>query len=117
MIEGNDVGHVDFEFMGSEIAKKRYRILAFILDVNIFTFLAFGIGVLWGTPSEEDMLSYSFTGLPAIGLMLCGLLLWPMSEGFFGQTIGKRVVGLHVVSDNYTPITLSKAFGRFVIVL
>ena len=115
MIEGKGIQHVDYKFFGAEIAKKRFRILAFILDVYIYAILAIGVGVLWGTPTEEEMLSYSFTGFPALGVFSLAFLLWPISEGLFGQTLGKRIVRLHVVTDDYTPITLSKAFGRFII--
>lgn len=57
--------------------------------------------------------SNNLNGLPALGMMIIGIFLWPMSEGVFGQTIGKRMLNLKVVTDNYQPIGIGQAFGRF----
>jgi uncharacterized RDD family membrane protein YckC len=46
-------------------------------------------------------------------MMLIGVFLWPVSEGIWGKTLGKRALGLEVVNDKYEPLTLGQAFGRF----
>lgn len=53
------------------------------------------------------------TGLAAFGMFLCGFFLWPISEGIWGQTIGKIFLDLKVLNDNYKPIGMGQAFGRF----
>ncbi len=95
-----------------EIAKKRYRILAFIIDFYIFGIIGFILGLFFGTPLENEV-GYNMKGLPALGMMLIGLFLWPISEGICGQTIGKRILNLKVVTNEFKPIGIGQAFGRF----
>ena len=100
------------ESRGIEIAKKRHRILAFIIDFYIFGIIGFILGFLFGTPSQDEI-GYSLNGLPAFGMMLIGFFLWPISEGICGQTIGKRFLNLKVVSNDFKRIGIGQAFGRF----
>jgi len=95
-----------------EIAKKRYRVLAFLFDYFVFLAIFMVFGYFWGTPLEDRM-GFNLTGFPAFVLMLIGVFLWPISEGIWGKTLGKRVLGLEVVNDRYEPPTLGQAFGRF----
>ncbi|WP_452601921.1 RDD family protein [Pontimicrobium sp. MEBiC06410] len=95
-----------------KIAKNRYRILAFFIDLFIFWLIGVIMAIFWGEYTEED-LSFHLKGIPALVLFLSGFLLWPVSEGLFGQTIGKRFLDLKVVSDTYKPIGIGQAFGRF----
>lgn len=37
----------------------------------------------------------------------------PFSEAYIGQTIGKRLVGIKVVNENFREIKTSQAFIRF----
>jgi uncharacterized RDD family membrane protein YckC len=91
-----------------------HRILAFLIDVLIYWTLGFIIGIFFGTPLEGEI-GYSFKGFPAFVLFLLGFVLWPISEGLSGQTIGKRILNIKVVKDNLQPIGMSHAFGRFFI--
>ena len=97
-----------------EIAKKRTRIGAFLIDIFIFWLIAIIVGIFYGTPHEEG-LGYSLKGLPAFAMFLVGLFLWPISEGIWGQTIGKRLLNLEVVTDDFEPIGIGQAFGRFIL--
>ena len=97
---------------GIEIAKKRFRILAFFIDFHIYGIIGFIIGFFFGTPLEDEI-GFSLNGLPGIGMMFIGLFLWPISEGIWGQTIGKRILNLKVLNDNYKQIGMGQAFGRF----
>ena len=72
-----------------EIAKKRIRIGAFLIDIFIFWSIAMIVGIFYGTPHEEGI-GYSLNGLPALVMFLVGFFLWPISEGIWGRTIGKR---------------------------
>ena len=103
-----------FENLNNEtkIAKKRYRIGAFLIDFFIFWLIGMVIGIFFGEPVENE-LEFHLTGLPAFVVFLCGFFLWPISEGIWGQTIGKRFLDLKVVTDNYKPINMGQAFGRF----
>ena len=95
-----------------EIAKKRYRIGAFLIDFLIIWLIGMVIGIFFGTP-HEDGIGYSFNGFPAFAWMCSGLFLWPISEGVWGQTIGKRILDLKVVTNEFEPIGIGQAFGRF----
>ena len=97
---------------GIEIAKKRYRIGAFLIDVFIFGLIGMAVGMVYGEPLENEA-GYQMTGLPAFGMFLTVFFLWPISEGIWGQTIGKRFMDIKVVGDDYKSIGMGQAFGRF----
>lgn len=95
-----------------EIAKKRYRIGAFLIDFFVFWLIAIVFGMFFGEPLEDEV-GFHLSGLPAFGMFLCGFFLWPISEGIWGQTIGKRFLDLKVLNNNYKLIGMGQAFGRF----
>ncbi|WCO00233.1 RDD family protein [Psychroserpens ponticola] len=94
------------------VASIGYRILAFLIDFAIFWIIMMVVGMFFGTPHEEGI-GYSLNGFPAFLMMLLGLFLWPISEGVFGQTIGKRLLNIKVVNGNLKPIGIGQAFVRF----
>ena len=96
----------------AEYANVGYRILAFLIDFFIFWLIAMVFGMFFGEP-HEDGIGFHFSGLPALGMFLIAFGLWPISEGIFGQTIGKRIFNIKVVNTNYKPIGIGQAFGRF----
>ena len=102
---------IETQNSGFEIAKKRYRIGAFLIDFFIYWLIGMIIGIFFGTPNDEG--GFSFNGLPAFGMFLIGFFLWPISEGIWGQTIGKRFLDLKVVTNEFEPIGIGQAFGRF----
>jgi uncharacterized RDD family membrane protein YckC len=95
-----------------EISKKRYRIGAFIIDLLIYCLIMMTVGMFYGEPLENET-GYEVTGLPALGVFLISFFLWPISEGIWGQTIGKRFMDIKVVGDDYNSIGTGQAFGRF----
>ena len=97
---------------GIEIAKKRYQIGAFLIDFFIFWLIGMVLGIFFGEPLENEI-GFHMTGLPPFGMFLCSLFLWPISEGVWGQTIGKRFLELKVVTNEFESIGIGQAFGRF----
>lgn len=95
-----------------KLASKRYRILAFVIDYLIFFTLFSVMCVFYGEPNE-DGIGYQLKGNPAFILTLIGVFLCPFSEAYSGQTIGKRLVGIKVVNENFREIKTSQAFIRF----
>lgn len=96
------------------IAKKRERIVAFLADFIIYLMIFILFLFLWGKPNYEGN-GYVVTGFPAFVLFLIGIILWPISESMFGQTIGKRLVGIRVINGrNYKHLSFGQAFIRFV---
>ena len=102
---------IETQNSGFENAKKRYRIGAFLIDFFIYWLIGMIIGLFFGTPNGEG--GFNFNGLPAFGMFLIGFILWPISEGIWGQTIGKRLLDLKVVTNEFKPIGIGQAFGRF----
>lgn len=94
------------------LAKIRYRVLAFCIDFFAFWLIGMVIGILYGTPHEEGI-GFSLNGLPALVMFLFGFIIWPISEGIYGKTIGKGFLNIKVVTDNYEPIGIGQAFIRF----
>ena len=94
------------------IATVWIRIGAFLIDFVIFWAIGTVIGFLVGTPSETGI-GFQLTGFPAFTLMTIGVILWPISEGVYGQTIGKRLTNIKIVSLAGKPISMGQAFGRF----
>lgn len=92
------------------LAKKRDRILAFLVDNVIFTLIFVIMCYVFGNPSENG---FELNGAPAFMMMLIGLFLWPFSEAFSVQTIGKRLVGIKVVNESFKDIKTWQAFIRF----
>lgn len=95
-----------------KITKKRHRIVAFLIDFFILWILAMILGFFFGKPLENEI-GFHMTGLPAFVVMFFGTLLWPISEGIWGQTIGKRILGIEVVTNEFNQICIGQAFVRF----
>jgi uncharacterized RDD family membrane protein YckC len=96
-----------------KLASKRYRMLAFVIDYLIFVTIFSVMCVFYGEPSEDGV-GYHLSGTPAFITTLIGVFLWPFSEAFSGQTIGKRLVGIKVVNESFREIKTSQAFVRFI---
>ncbi|CAM1357657.1 RDD family protein [Tenacibaculum halocynthiae] len=95
-----------------KLASVGSRILAFLIDFFIFWILTLILGMFFGEPLENEI-GLSFNGLPVLGVILFAFLLWPISEGITGQTIGKRILSIKVINKEYRPIGIGPAFGRF----
>lgn len=88
------------------------RIGAFLIDFFIYYLIGLVLGLFFDT-SSESIFSYQLDGLPAVFVFCCMLFLWPVSEGIWGQTIGKRFLDIRVVNKKNEQINLGQAFGRF----
>jgi uncharacterized RDD family membrane protein YckC len=94
------------------LAKKRERIVAFVIDYFIYFIIVMLFALLFGE-EQNEVNGYSVTGFPAFILFLIGLFLWPFSEAYYGQTMGKSLMNLKVVSEDYKQIRTRQAFLRF----
>lgn len=103
----------EFEsYTGNEKAGIGRRIISFLIDYFVYYLLLVVLNFLF-KGQEVNFTSISLQGFPAFIAFCCGLLLWPISEGVFGQTIGKRFMDIKVVSINNDEVSLGQAFGRF----
>lgn len=88
------------------------RLVAFLIDFFIYYLIGVVLGLFFDT-ENESIFSYHLEGIGAL-LSFCFLFfLWPISEGIWGQTIGKRFMDIKVVGKRHEPINLGQAFGRF----
>jgi uncharacterized RDD family membrane protein YckC len=94
------------------IAKKRDRMLAFAVDCVVMLAVFVVLVVLFNKDGEVQKEHY-INKLPLAILNISFLIIWPISEAFFGQTIGKRLVGLKVVSESFGTIRKRQAIIRF----
>ncbi len=101
------------------------RLAAFAIDMVIlvgtvivcsFTSVALGNLVPQhpGSPSDTLMGALWILGVIAFALVAIGamLLYFPLLEGRFGRTPGKRLLGLRVLKENGLPITFKDAILR-----
>jgi uncharacterized RDD family membrane protein YckC len=84
------------------------RTAAYLIDYLLVSFVAFVIGAIYGIAIKESM-----------GLLLITLLLGPwfyeagMTASISRGTIGKRIVGLQVLTDDGEQLTFGLASGRY----
>lgn len=100
------------------------RVIAFAVDLAVILLVAsplFGLAVLFSSlvPRAPSGWEYALGGVIIVAawstaLMAVGvfILYFPMLEGRFGQTLGKRLLGLRVVKETGTPIGYREAFLR-----
>jgi uncharacterized RDD family membrane protein YckC len=94
-----------------EIAQKKIRVLAFLIDFTIYaTIVTVLVHFFGGT--LEDALGFRLNVLATLTILFMGFFLWPISEGLWGQTIGKRIFKLKVLSNDYKPIEMGSAVLR-----
>lgn len=100
------------------------RLFAFVIDLLILipTVGILGIPIMLLSnlvpqhPADFEyilgaVILFLITGL-ALGIIGLMLLYFPLLEGRFGQTVGKRLLGLRVLKENGLPIGYKEAFLR-----
>ncbi|MBU3011679.1 RDD family protein [Polaribacter vadi] len=90
------------------------RIVASVIDFIIYYFVCVFLALVLDN-SSESIFSFHLEGFSALVAFLVGFFLWPISEGIWGQTIGKRFIDIKVVSKDYLDVNMGQAFGRFVL--
>ena len=98
----------------TEIVSVPRRISAFIIDFIIYYLTGIILGLFFDT-QNDGIFSYKLEGIGALISFCILFFLWPISEGIWGQTIGKRFLDIRVVNKKNEPIDIGQAFGRFFI--
>jgi uncharacterized RDD family membrane protein YckC len=101
------------------------RTAAFLIDLAVILLLAgvaagLTIGLSNAIPQHPEGLAENLVGgLTILALLVLGnaaitmlLAYFPILEGRFGQTLGKRLLGLRVRSEDGLPATYRQAFLR-----
>ena len=91
-------------------AKLEKRVLSAIVDYIIFYGLFFVYLYLAGTEGDDgNMHVYGWSTLP---IFFFWLALFPLLEGFTGQTLGKMIFGTRVLKSNGQETNLGISFAR-----
>ena len=94
-------------------AKIQKRIFAAIIDFIILLCIFTIIGIFFGdTYTTDDGSGFHLTGLPAFICFCICVLIYPIQEAMTGQTIGKRVFKLKVVSQDNKPHSFGQPIVR-----
>ena len=104
-----------------ELARSAARLGARILDIVIVWFMAAIVAVIWAISQiDEDIADDSDSAFGGLIVLLIGLLVGILYEvvqtAIWGQTLGKRMVGIKVINaaSGGTP-GWGKAIGRWAI--
>ena len=96
------------------LARKRVRIIASFIDYLIFLGFFFIMGVSFGeryTP-EEGGIGFHLDGFPALGCILFWFLMFPITEGLNGQTLGKMLCKIKVIKNDHSKFSISNSLAR-----
>ncbi|WP_299684414.1 RDD family protein [uncultured Dokdonia sp.] len=106
---------IEYSFENTfQIAQKRTRIIAFIIDLFIYAIIGITLGYFLGEPINEIGFMLK-GGTPIYVMMLLGFFLWPISEGIWGQTIGKRILNIKVLTNHYQSIDITASLTRYIL--
>ncbi len=79
-----------------QLASKRIRIAAALIDFFIYWSIGFVVGIFSGQYHNDDEgIGYTLSGLPAFIVLLLWFPLIPILEGLKGQTIGKKILKIN----------------------
>lgn len=90
--------------------KIQKRTLSTIIDYGLY--LAFFIWAVttFGEPNDEG--GYSLKGLKGIWVEIVWVIYFPVIESITGQTLGKKILGLRVVTKSGNSISFWQAIKR-----
>lgn len=90
------------------------RSLAFIIDFTLWCVFYFWFLYAFGAPDAEG--NYEIKNDPILLVpVLVYVVLFPAAEAFAGQTLGKRLLNLKVVTKNGNPVSFWQAVGRHLV--
>jgi uncharacterized RDD family membrane protein YckC len=93
--------------------KIQKRTLATIIDYGLYiTFFIWAV-MTYGEPNEDG--GYSLNGLKGIWVEIVWVIYFPVMESIFGQTLGKRILGLRVVTKSGNSISFWQAIKRRIV--
>jgi uncharacterized RDD family membrane protein YckC len=94
-------------------SKLQRRAVALIIDYTIFFVYFFWFGYTYGTPNDEG--GFSINGWRGLWIEVGWFIYFPVVESLKGQTLGKMMLGLKVVTKNGNPISFVQAIKRHLV--
>ena len=77
------------------------RILATIVDAIVFSVIYWVLALLFGSTSAEGgNIAFSLGGLGALLYIVVVFAYYTLLKGYLGQTVGKMLFGIKVVSED-----------------
>jgi uncharacterized RDD family membrane protein YckC len=93
-----------------ETAGVGLRALAIIIDTLILMVVGWALAKMTGQTATAE--GFNVTGAPALLLFFVGLAYYVVMEATSGATVGKKAMGLRVVSASGGPITWQASIIR-----
>jgi uncharacterized RDD family membrane protein YckC len=89
------------------------RTLSTIIDYGLYMAFYIWLIVTFGAPNDEG--GYTLNGPKFLWVFVVWFVYFPITESIHGQTLGKLILGLKVVTINGNPISFSHAFKRHLV--
>lgn len=90
------------------------RSLATIIDYGLYLIFFSWLVMTYGRPNDEE--GYTLSNDPKGGwIFVVWIIYFPIIESISGQTLGKLLLGLRVVTKNGNPISFVQAFKRHLV--
>jgi uncharacterized RDD family membrane protein YckC len=101
------------EFIYPQIASKRIRIGAALIDFLIIWVIGFILGIFWGEwYTDSEGFGVKLMGFGKVAIVAAWIIVFPLIEGLGGQTIGKKLLGIVVIRENLRPTNIWTSFVR-----
>jgi uncharacterized RDD family membrane protein YckC len=116
MLENLYIGHSDFYLDSKKRAMKTranltVRVIAAIIDYGLNTALYIWVTYTYGVPNGEG--GYELRDIPTVLLLVAfWVIYFPVTESITGRTLGKRILGLRVVSTRGPRMTFLQGVKR-----
>jgi uncharacterized RDD family membrane protein YckC len=95
------------------LAPIKYRISAAIIDFLILWLISFLMGYLFGEYYiSDDSMGYHLSGFPAFLMFTIDFVLISIQEGLTGKTIGKRIVKIKVMKEDFSENSATASIVR-----
>lgn len=96
-----------------QLAPLKYRVSASLVDFLGLFIVSYIMMHFWGESyTDGDVTGVRISGLPGLVLFLFGVGLIPIQEGLTGRTIGKRIVKIKVLKEDFSDISLGSSIIR-----
>jgi uncharacterized RDD family membrane protein YckC len=92
------------------VAKVRKRVLAALIDYVAYFLLLFAYIYMFGEPNETG--GYTVNRMKTFPLLMIWFIYFPVFEGLTGQTLGKRILGISVITSQGRDIGIGTATLR-----
>jgi uncharacterized RDD family membrane protein YckC len=92
------------------VAKVRKRIFAAMIDYFVYFVMLWSYIFMFGDQNETGV--YAVNGIKTLPLFLMWFMYFPMMEGLFGQSLGKKILGIRVTSNRGNEIGIGTSVIR-----